>query len=942
MSDCCNEFEFTSPQGTFYMDGGIRGKDGVTFYPHVSAAGILSWTNDGGKQNPDPVNIKGEDGMSAYAAAQQAGFTGTEAEFNAYLSGIGELTEDVSDLKSALTFNKNNENYWAVGGISSSSGADTTSTARLRTINYLDKDIFKAVVASGYKLMIFAYSGGAYQGVWNGTALQTSGIWLKNTIDLGGVNAQYDLRLAFALTGDGTIAVADSLNVELLGTVDSTLTIAGKAADAKIVGEKIALSLTYRRMLTSEDDLDEITDYGIYKWNGSSVPANSPSSGYCRMIVIGGSSPAQIVINSSTVIHRVIGDQWNIHSMRYRTTTSFGALATNTDLNTVITNSTYLLSSRDTFINAPYTTGKAAKLITFNVNPSADETRGNAVVQIITYVEGYTYIRHSTSAGWENWHKILSEENLSREIVTANRDGIATSVSINSSNKWTGIGVNSAACVIPVSNGVRKISMVAPKGGVIAFLRAYDAETDISQAVPRFDSQYPARILFADPGLVEYRVNDNVKFLYILTSSSTGADLTPSNITFYYDYVPSKLQELPVLYLNGDTSEMSKDNAVTLNYSFFGQTGTCTVKWQGSSSQRYAKKNYTIKFDTAFDGWNKWATFVNALRSKNGNISTIPTASRWGTQTKYCAKANWVDPSAARNIVCARLWGQIVKSRADAGDIADNRTSAPNYGAIDGFPIEIMINNESAGLYTLNIPKDKWMFAMGSGAAEYVVAAEDNANNACRWKAIALVDETDYSVEYAPDGVETSTVAASLNTAIQTAINAGADWETALAPYLDIDSVFDYFIFTCCINNHDALARNIVYGTYDGVKWFMSAYDLDTTFGVDPYGTSWFGVVNDRNQFAEAAAMHRLAELMYTYSKAKLKSRYQVLRAGVLSEANVWKELSNYIVNIPTLDYEIDRSRWTSMPGTATANIAQYMEYYRMHCKYLDDEIAAL
>ena len=105
MSDCCNEFEFTSPQGTFYMDGGIRGKDGVTFYPHVSAAGVLSWTNDGGKQNPDPVNIKGADGMSAYAAAQEAGFTGTEQEFNAYLSGIGELTDDVDDLKSAVGSN---------------------------------------------------------------------------------------------------------------------------------------------------------------------------------------------------------------------------------------------------------------------------------------------------------------------------------------------------------------------------------------------------------------------------------------------------------------------------------------------------------------------------------------------------------------------------------------------------------------------------------------------------------------------------------------------------------------------------------------------------------------------------------------------------------------------------------------------------------------------
>ncbi len=105
MSDCYNEFGFFCDNGTFYMDGGIRGKDGVTYFPHVSAAGVLSWTNDGGKQNPDPVNIKGEDGMSAYAAAQQAGFTGTEQEFNAYLAGIGELTEDVADLKSAVGSN---------------------------------------------------------------------------------------------------------------------------------------------------------------------------------------------------------------------------------------------------------------------------------------------------------------------------------------------------------------------------------------------------------------------------------------------------------------------------------------------------------------------------------------------------------------------------------------------------------------------------------------------------------------------------------------------------------------------------------------------------------------------------------------------------------------------------------------------------------------------
>lgn len=43
-------------------DPGADGADGTTFTPLVSSEGILSWTNDGGKANPDPVDIKGEPG----------------------------------------------------------------------------------------------------------------------------------------------------------------------------------------------------------------------------------------------------------------------------------------------------------------------------------------------------------------------------------------------------------------------------------------------------------------------------------------------------------------------------------------------------------------------------------------------------------------------------------------------------------------------------------------------------------------------------------------------------------------------------------------------------------------------------------------------------------------------------------------------------------------
>ena len=44
------------------MPQGVGGRDGVTFTPSMSDDGDLSWTNDGGKANPQTVNLKGPKG----------------------------------------------------------------------------------------------------------------------------------------------------------------------------------------------------------------------------------------------------------------------------------------------------------------------------------------------------------------------------------------------------------------------------------------------------------------------------------------------------------------------------------------------------------------------------------------------------------------------------------------------------------------------------------------------------------------------------------------------------------------------------------------------------------------------------------------------------------------------------------------------------------------
>lgn len=56
------------PQSFDVMDGedgtggGGEGQNGATFVPSVSEAGVISWTNNGGLPNPDPVDIKGPEG----------------------------------------------------------------------------------------------------------------------------------------------------------------------------------------------------------------------------------------------------------------------------------------------------------------------------------------------------------------------------------------------------------------------------------------------------------------------------------------------------------------------------------------------------------------------------------------------------------------------------------------------------------------------------------------------------------------------------------------------------------------------------------------------------------------------------------------------------------------------------------------------------------------
>lgn len=401
-----------------------------------------------------------------------------------------------------------------------------------------------------------------------------------------------------------------------------------------------------------------------------------------------------------------------------------------------------------------------------------------------------------------------------------------------------------------------------------------------------------------------------------VTGEKAGISASSTNAEEAFD---PTVWGLPVLKLNGDTGTMTKDTSVDLQYAYGSLSGTCSVKWQGSSSLSYLKKNYTIKFDNAFE-------------AKDG----------WGAQKKYCFKANWIDATHARNVVSARLWGQVIASRATKDEYL---AACPNYGAVDGFPCIIMLNGEFHGLYTWNIPKDGWMmnFPTDGASQQCILCANGTGTyNSELFKAEEGAFGEGFDLEYITDEDNTGWALTSLNNLIRAcAASNGSDLDTTITPMLDWDSVIDYLCFSAPIGNFDGISKNYLLYTRDGVKWHMGAYDLDCPFGNWPNGTKIIPA-NGYPMLYSYTLNHKLFELVTKYKKDQFKARYQELRNSVLSEDNIATEFANFIGGIPDVVFTEEHKKWPGLPLTSVNGLWLITDWYRRKVAVIDAAVNAL
>lgn len=380
---------------------------------------------------------------------------------------------------------------------------------------------------------------------------------------------------------------------------------------------------------------------------------------------------------------------------------------------------------------------------------------------------------------------------------------------------------------------------------------------------------------------------------------------------------------LPIIFLEGDTAGMSKENAVDIAAHFVSQfkdfTDAATLKWQGTSSIAFPKKNFTIKFTNKHElGWKK--------------------------QKKYCLKANYIDHSHARNIVSARIWSEIVSNRSDYEELDELLKNSPCNGAVDGFPIRLYLNGEYQGLYTLNVPKGSWQFGMDDTNEKHCILCGENYESGC-FRAAPKIDGSDWSDELhdvVPDSVITRWTEA-INFVMT---SSDTEFKNGIDNYIDVQSLIDYYIYAYVSTGLDSMGKNQIYYTYNGQKYYASMYDMDSTWGMYYNGQKFVSTTYRMQEDYESRANNRQGNLLYerlkTIFKDKIQTRYGELRESILSYSNILGKFESFMSCITTEQYAEDLTIYAGIPSGTTNNIKQLRSYVKARLDYVDGMIKSI
>lgn len=392
-------------------------------------------------------------------------------------------------------------------------------------------------------------------------------------------------------------------------------------------------------------------------------------------------------------------------------------------------------------------------------------------------------------------------------------------------------------------------------------------------------------------------------------------------------------QGLGQVNIEVNLNNVTKDYPVVAKLTYNGGNGygfksEIEITYQGSSSMRYPKKNFTIDLDR---------------KIKFGN---------WVPMDSYHLKANYIDATQARNVCMGRVvddvaytlpfekqrpwrsgWGENAK-----GAILDNGAK----GHIDGFPIELYINNEYYGLYTWNLKIHRDNYCMDKSNRNHILLKAEEHNN--------FYGFVSSNWEMKNPKIDGITGAGDIPADIRSLISRPLNWfnsvknnpssfKSGFGTYFDKEAMMDYYIILEAFYADDDVDKNLSMCTWDGNKWYFLWYDMDTILGLYWDGSkllSSSGSVLTSPEPGESGK--RFWNMFYTAFKPEIIERWNYLKTNALSYNNVIGRYSDFMSQISQEAYEKDFKRWPEIPSNSSCHtsLAQISKWYQERLVWMD------
>lgn len=291
----------------------------------------------------------------------------------------------------------------------------------------------------------------------------------------------------------------------------------------------------------------------------------------------------------------------------------------------------------------------------------------------------------------------------------------------------------------------------------------------------------------------------------------------------------------------------------------------------------------------------------------------------------------------------------------------------------DGFPVEVYVNGEYQGLYTIQLKKHRDNYSMKkSDYTSFIIDADEGmAGNSGFWtgnipwdsfeirnpKDLILMDGSDYdgngelidnSSPYYdannPKHIGSATTKAIIQAMstkyqeIKTLITTGTPESLSTAKekfdeYFDINACMLVYIFNCLMGNSDSIDKNTLWAVYKNGKIAPMLWDLDNMYGVGWIG---YGASSPNASLWDGAYAKSIwpLSLFYRLYEQEIHDTYRLLRNEGIISMDTWNQvIHDWIERIGTYAYKRDMDKWPETP-TYRKNYTDTEHWIQLGYKY--------